>query len=85
MLGFRMVVNSPVGSDCTGYVLKLRDNATGKEVYAGRSAAARSSRPASRKDGRSPDRPKPPFPGGRHPPGHARPTPMSADTRGAAG
>jgi hypothetical protein len=35
MLGFSMVVNSPVSSDCTGYVLKLRDNATGKEVYAG--------------------------------------------------
>jgi hypothetical protein len=29
----------------------------------GRSAAVRSSRPASRKDGRSPDRPKPPCPG----------------------
>jgi hypothetical protein len=34
-LSFRMAANSPVGSGYTGYVLKLRDNATGKEVYAG--------------------------------------------------
>jgi hypothetical protein len=35
VLSFRMAANGPVGSDHTGYVLKLRDNATGKEVYAG--------------------------------------------------
>lgn len=29
------VANGPVGSEYTGYALKLRDNATGKEVYAG--------------------------------------------------
>jgi hypothetical protein len=34
-LSFRVGANGPVGSQCTGYVLKLRDNATGKEVYAG--------------------------------------------------
>jgi hypothetical protein len=27
--------NGPVGLQYTGYVLKLRDNATGEEVYAG--------------------------------------------------
>ena len=35
MLSFRMAANGPIGSDYTGYVLKLRDNATGTEVYAG--------------------------------------------------
>ena len=30
-----MAANGPIGSDHTGYALKLRDNATGKEVYAG--------------------------------------------------
>ena len=35
MLSFRMAANGPVGSQYTGYALKLRDNATGKEVYAG--------------------------------------------------
>jgi hypothetical protein len=35
MLSFRMAANGPVGSEYPGYVLKLRDNATGKEVYAG--------------------------------------------------
>lgn len=35
MLSFRMASNGPVGSEYTGYALKLRDNATGKEVYAG--------------------------------------------------
>jgi hypothetical protein len=35
MLSFRMAANGPVGSEYTGYALKLRDNATGKEVYAG--------------------------------------------------
>jgi hypothetical protein len=35
MLSFRMAANGPVGSEYTGYMLKLRDNATGKEVYAG--------------------------------------------------
>ena len=34
-LSFRVAANGPVGSEYTGYVLKLRDNATGKEVYAG--------------------------------------------------
>jgi hypothetical protein len=35
MLSFRMAANGPVGSEYTGYVLKLRDNATGTEVYTG--------------------------------------------------
>jgi hypothetical protein len=35
MLSFRMAGNGPVGPEYTGYALKLRDNATGKEVYAG--------------------------------------------------
>ena len=30
-----MGANGLVGSGYTGYVLELRDNATGKEVYAG--------------------------------------------------
>ena len=34
-LSFRMAANGPAGSQYTGYALKLRDNATGKEVYAG--------------------------------------------------
>ena len=34
-LSFRMGAKGPVGSQYTGYALKLRDNATGKEVYAG--------------------------------------------------
>jgi hypothetical protein len=34
-LSFRVGTNGPVGSQYTGYVLKLRDNATGREVYAG--------------------------------------------------
>ena len=34
-LSFRTAANGPVGSEYTGYVLKLRDNTTGKEVYAG--------------------------------------------------
>lgn len=34
-LSFRVAANGPVGSKSTGYVLKLRDNATGHEVYAG--------------------------------------------------
>jgi hypothetical protein len=34
-LSFRMAANGPVSSEYTGYALKLRDNATGKEVYAG--------------------------------------------------
>jgi hypothetical protein len=34
-LSFRVGANGPVGMQYTGYVLKLRDNATGKEVYAG--------------------------------------------------
>jgi hypothetical protein len=34
-LSFRVGANGPVGSQYTGYVLKLRDNATGNEVYAG--------------------------------------------------
>jgi hypothetical protein len=35
VLSFRMAANGPAGSQYTGYALKLRDNATGKEVYAG--------------------------------------------------
>jgi hypothetical protein len=35
ILSFRMAANGPVGYEYTGYVLKLRDNATGQEVYAG--------------------------------------------------
>ena len=35
VLTFRMAANGPVGSEHTGYALKLRDNATGCEVYAG--------------------------------------------------
>lgn len=35
VLSFRMAANGPVGSQYTGYALKLRDNATGEEVYAG--------------------------------------------------
>jgi hypothetical protein len=34
-LSFRMAANGPVGLEYTGYALKLRDNSTGKEVYAG--------------------------------------------------
>jgi hypothetical protein len=34
-LSFRVGANGPVGLQYTGYVLKLRDNATGHEVYAG--------------------------------------------------
>ncbi len=34
-LSFRVAANGPAGSKYTGYVLKLRDNATGKEVFAG--------------------------------------------------
>jgi len=34
-LSFRVGANGPVGSEYTGYALKLRDNATGQEVYAG--------------------------------------------------
>jgi hypothetical protein len=34
-LSFRVGANGPVGMQYTAYVLKLRDNATGKEVYAG--------------------------------------------------
>ena len=34
-LSLRVGANGPVGSDYTGYMLKLRDNATGAEVYAG--------------------------------------------------
>ena len=34
-LTFRVAANGPVGSEHTGYVLKLRDEATGREVYAG--------------------------------------------------
>ncbi len=34
-LSFRMAANGPVGSQYTGYALKLRDNSTGKGVYAG--------------------------------------------------
>jgi hypothetical protein len=35
MLSFRMAGNGLAGSEYTSYVLKLRDNATGQEVYAG--------------------------------------------------
>jgi hypothetical protein len=35
VLTFRMSANGPVGSKYTGYALKLRDTATGNEVYAG--------------------------------------------------
>jgi len=35
VLSFRMAANGPIGYEYTGYALKLRDNATGKEVYAG--------------------------------------------------
>jgi hypothetical protein len=34
-LSFRVAANGPVGSKNTGYILKLRDNATGHEVFAG--------------------------------------------------
>ena len=85
ILSFGMAANGPAGSGHTGYVLKLRDNATGQEVQRERSAAARSSRPTRRKDGRSADRPEPQFPWGRHPPGRVRPTPVPADSRGATG
>jgi hypothetical protein len=34
-LSFRMSANGIAGSQYTGYALKLRDNATGQEVYAG--------------------------------------------------
>ena len=34
-LSFRVGANGPVGLQYTGYVLKLRDTATGNEVYAG--------------------------------------------------
>ena len=34
-LAFRTARNGPMGSQYTGYVLKLRDNATGQEVFAG--------------------------------------------------
>ena len=34
-LSFRMAANGMVGSQYTGYALKLHDNSTGKEVYAG--------------------------------------------------
>ena len=34
-LGFRTARNGPMGSQHTGYVLKLRDDATGQEVFAG--------------------------------------------------
>lgn len=34
-LSFRMAANGPIGYQTTGYALKLRDNATGQEVYAG--------------------------------------------------
>lgn len=34
-LSFRTARNGPLGSQGTGYVLKLHDNATGQEVYAG--------------------------------------------------
>ncbi|HUA41736.1 MAG TPA: hypothetical protein VMA32_09225 [Streptosporangiaceae bacterium] len=35
VLSFRMAANGPTGYEGTGYALKLRDNATGKEVFAG--------------------------------------------------
>jgi len=34
-LSFRMAGNGPTGSEYTGYVLKLRENATGQEFFAG--------------------------------------------------
>jgi hypothetical protein len=34
-LTFRMAANGPVGSEYTGFALKLRGSSTGKEVYAG--------------------------------------------------
>jgi hypothetical protein len=34
-LSFRVARNGPFGSEYTGYILKLRDNATGDEVFAG--------------------------------------------------
>ena len=34
-LSFRVARNGPLGGDYTAYILKLRDNATGNEVYAG--------------------------------------------------
>lgn len=34
-LTFRMARNGPLGSEHTAYILKLRDEATGKEVFAG--------------------------------------------------
>jgi hypothetical protein len=34
-LSFRMAANGITGSQYTGYALKLRDDSTGKEVYAG--------------------------------------------------
>ena len=34
-LSFRTARNGPMGSKYTGYVLKLRDNSTGDEVFAG--------------------------------------------------
>jgi len=34
-LSFRAAANGVVGSEYTGYALKLRDDSTGKEVYAG--------------------------------------------------
>ena len=34
-LGFRTARNGPMGSQYTGYVLKLGDDATGQEVFAG--------------------------------------------------
>lgn len=35
MLSFRMAANGITGSQYTGYALKLRDDVTGEEVYAG--------------------------------------------------
>ena len=34
-LSFRVARNGPMGSEYTGYILKLRDNQTGAEVFAG--------------------------------------------------
>jgi len=34
-LSFRVAANGPIGSKYTGYILKLRDNASGDEVFAG--------------------------------------------------
>jgi hypothetical protein len=34
-LSFRTARNGPMGSQYTGYILKLRDNASGDEVFAG--------------------------------------------------